>query len=376
MPAGKDEIRALARRGLLDSALALCRRGLEADSADVFAAFMSAKLVPEGQKSADYFRKVQASKSASQAGSAASPELEESYFRLGQFHYAAGKYYLAIPFFRDYLRLYPAGDWKEPAHYWMGNACFSFAQSRPEKTAYLDTGLVYLQKLLEKIGPENYYYALAWEGVAKIKAAKGDAEGAWEAASTALDKAPVDERPPITLLAAQLRHGVNRAEEKALLEKLVSQYPQSLEVRYLRRLNGDADPSKWRSGTGPVRLAAPVSADSAKAAPAKGPDTVTAKLPTRQGPAAQAPQPPENPAVTSGGFTLQLGAFAQAANAQTLAAGIRKLGLSPEIIESERSGKHMYQVRLGRFASADMAQEFANRNLKPNRIMFQTVPAP
>lgn len=360
MPAGKDDIRALARRGLLDSALALCRRGLDADSADVFAAFMSAKLVPEGGKSAEYFRKVLAAKQ----GGAAAPEAEESYFRLGQFNYAAGKYYLAIPFFRDYLRLYPSGDWKEPAHYWMGNACLSFAQARPEKAAYVDTGLVYLEKLLGKIGPENYYYPLAWEGVARMKAAKGDREGAWEAAKTALDKAPDDEKAAITLLAAQLRHDKSREEEKDLLQKLVSKYPQSPEVRYLRRLNGEADPSKWRSGTGPARLAA-APADTAKT-PAR--DTVTAKLPPSR--------PAADTTPAAGGFTLQLGAFAQAANAQSLAAGVRKLGLSPEIVESDRSGKRIYQVRLGRFATADQAQDFANRNLKPNRIMFQAVPAP
>ncbi|MDQ3002915.1 MAG: SPOR domain-containing protein [Fibrobacterota bacterium] len=355
----RDEIMSLARKGYLDSAHALARAALETDPTNPFLLLMLGKLSPGGKESSEYFKKAINS-------SPASPEAEESHFRLGQFHYAAGKYHLAIPNFRDYLRLFPGGNWKEPAHYWMGNACLALAKSRPDRTNYLDTGAVWFQNLLNQSTPDDYYYPLALEGLAKAKAAKGDREGAWQAARTALDKAPEEVRGPLLLLAAQLRQGVNRNEEKGMMARLVGQYPQSPEARYLRKLNLGVDTSRWKSGSSLPRPAVPPAKDSLAFALPKGPDTakdatVTQTLPT-------AVKPGEM------GFTLQLGAFSQASNADAMMTNLAKLGFTAELVESNRGGKRIFQVRLGRFATPDEASEYARLNLKPRRFLSQPVP--
>jgi cell division protein FtsN len=358
----REEILALARKGLLDSAAALCKTVLQSSPDDAFLLLMMGKLSPGGKESSEYFKK--AVKAAP-----ASPEAEESLFRLGQFNYAAGKYHLAIPFFRDYLRLFPKGDWKEPAAYWMGNACLSLAQGRPDKAAYLDSGAAWFQKLLDRSKPVDYYYPLALEGLAKARAAKGDRDGAWESARSALDKAPEEERSPLLLLAAQLRQGVNRDEEKSLMAQLVSRYPQSPEARYLRKINAGLDTSKWKAGSGLPRPSLPPAKDSIASAPAGG------------APAAAAPAVPATaPADAAGdvsagkGYTLQLGAFSQSANAQAMMANLAKLGFAPELAETDRGGKRIYQVRIGRFATAEEASEYAKEKLKPHRFLSQPVP--
>jgi cell division protein FtsN len=363
----RDEITALARKGLLDSAHALARSALETDPANPFLLLMLGKLSPGGRESSEYFKKAI-------SAAPASPEAEESHFRLGQFHYAAGKYHLAIPNFRDYLRLFPAGDWKEPAHYWMGNACLSLAKSRPDRTNYLDSGAVWFQRLLDKSRPDDYYHPLALEGLAKAKAAKGDREGAWQAARTALDKAPEEVRSPLLLLAAQLRQGVNREEEKAMMARLVGQYPQSPEARYLRKLNSGVDTSRWKSGSGLPRPAVPPAKDSLAFALPKAPDSAKAAAAAPSGIPAGTPALPVSGKPGEKGITLQLGAFSQASNAQAMMANLAKLGFTAELLESNRAGKRIYQVRLGRFATPEEAYEYARVNLKPRRFLSQPVP--
>ncbi|MDB5102427.1 MAG: hypothetical protein JWP91_116 [Fibrobacteres bacterium] len=357
--AGRQEIISLARKGLLDSAFGLCKVALDSNPSDPFLLLMMGKLSPGGKESSEYFKK------AIKAGGT-SPEAEESQFRLGQFNYAAGKYHLAIPYFREYLRLFPTGDWKEPAHYWMGNACLSIAQGRPEKAAYLDSGAAWFQKLLDRSHPDDYYYTLALEGLAKAKAAKGDREGAWEAARTALVRAPEEEQSPLLLLSAQLRQGVDRQEEKSLMARLIARYPQSPEARYLRKVNAGLDTSKWKAGSGLPRPNAPLIKDSLAIAPRPA-DSLkkageTPALPSAAKPGTQ-------------GFTLQLGAFSQGANAQAMMSNLAKLGFKPELVETIRAGKRMYQVRLGRFATFEAASEYARVNLKPHRFLSEPVEA-
>lgn len=356
----REEIRSLARRGHFDSALALCRQALESDSGDVYARFMAGKLSPQGKASAEHFKRVLESGKPG-------PESEESRFRLGQYHYAAGKYHLAIPYFREYVRLHPRGDWQEPALYWMGRACLALAQSRPDRAAYLDSGLAYFQRLRDLGPPDGYYHALALEGIAKARLSRGDREGAWQAAQGALEKAPEDERAAILLLAAQLRRDVDREEERRLLRRLADEHPRSPEVRHLRRLNGSTDPARWRAPVPPGPVRPPDSSQAGAPAPAG----VTSTIP--QGGSVPGGDPPRA-AAAGPRYTLQLGAFAQAANARSLAADLAKLGFAPELAEASRGGKAIYQVRLGRFATAEEAQAFAQANLKPRKILFQAVP--
>lgn len=358
--AGRDDILNLARRGMLDSAAALCKQALAADPDNAFLLLMMGKLTQDGKESAEYFKK------ASKLGGA-TPEAEESLFRLGQFHYAAGKYYLAIPCFRDYLNRFPAGDWKQPAHYWMGNACLSLAQGRPDKAAYFDSGAVWFQRMVDQSKPDEYYYPLALEGLAKVKAAKGDRGGAWQAARMAMDKAPEEEQGPLLLLAAQLRQGVDRAEEKNLMSRLLNRYPQSPEARYLRKLNAGVDTARWKSGSGLPRPVPQIPKDSLGIAAAPG----------DANPEPKAPVTPVLPAPAGSGekgYTLQLGAFSQAANAQAMMAGLAKAGFAPEQVESSHGGKRIFQVRLGRFPNAEAAAEYARINLKPRKFLSQPVP--
>jgi cell division protein FtsN len=358
----------LARQGRLDSARDAALRALAAYPASPSLLVLLGKLAPSGPEASEYFK--QAVKAAP-----ASPEAEEAYFRLGQYTYATGKYHLAIPYFRDYLRQYPKGVWKDPALYWMGNACLAYARSREEKAAYLDSGEVWFARLLEAAKPGDYYRTLAFEGLAKAKAGKGDREGAWEAAQRALEKAPEEEKPPLLLLAAQTRQGVDRAAEKDLIGRLMAGYPQSPEARYLRKLNAGADTARWKSGSGLPRPVPAPPRDSLAPPAAGGPKASdTSTLPLARAPA-RAPDTAGKAAAGNPPFTLQCGAFAQAENAAAMAAELSKLGLAPETVARERGGKRIYQVRVGRFATAEEAEAFAREKLKPRRILSQPVPA-
>ena len=356
--ADHDAILALAREGRLDSARAAARKALSARLDDVFLLLLLGKLSAAGQESADYLKR------AIQAGSG-TPEAEEALFRLGQYTYATGKYYLAIPHFRDYLRRYDRGDWKHPALYWMGNACLALARSRDDRMNYLDSGAAWFRKLLEDTRPGEYYHPLALEGLAKAKAGRGDREGAWQTAQEALANAPEEEKPPLLLLAAQTRQGVDRAAEKSLLAQLVAKYPQSPETRYLRRFNANADTSRWKSGPGLPRAPQPArdSSDLATGTGASASASAPAGIPAAR---------PAHDSVPA--YTLQCGAYTQAANAQSMLSALSKLGLSPETVERERGGKRIYQVRVGRFASPEAAEAFARERLKPQKILSQPVP--
>jgi len=355
-PAGREAVLDLARKGFLDSARAAALKALAAHPDDAFLLLLIGKLSPAGQESADYLQK------AIKAGGN-SAEAEEALFRLGQYTYATGKYYLAIPYFRVYLRTYPQGGWRDPATYWMGNACLALVRSRGDKASYLDSGEIWFAKLLDETKPGDYYRPLALEGLAKAKAGKGDREGAWQATMQAMDKAPDEEKPSLLLLGAQTRQGLDRGAEKSLLSQLIANYPQSPEARYLRKLNAGADTARWKSGSGFPRTPVPTAPRDSMVAAGANPDNAK-EAEASVSPAAQAGKP----------FTLQCGAFTQAANAQAMIATLSKLGLVPETLERERGGKRIYQVWVGRFATAEEAEAFARDRLKPQRILSQVIP--
>ena len=154
------------------------------------------------------------------------------------------------------------------------------------------------------------------------------------------------------LLGAQTRQGVDRATEKSLLSQLNAKYPQSPETRYLRKLNSGVDTARWKSGSGFPR--API--------PAAPRDSIAETVPSPAHPLAEKP------------FTLQCGAFTQAANAQAMMSTLSKLGLAPETLERKRGGKIIYQVRVGRFTTPEEAEGFARDRLKPERILSQAIP--
>ncbi len=356
----REAIVKLVHEGLLDSARSLALKVLAASPDSPALLLLLGKLAPSGKEASEYFKR------AISAGGVASTA-EEAYFRLGLYTYATGKYYLAIPNFRDYLTRFPQGEWRDPALYWMGNACLALVRSRNDKAAYLDSAEAWFGRLRDATKPGDYYRPLALEGLAKAKAGKGDREGAWQEVQAALEKAPEEERPPLLLLAAQTRQGTDRAAEKSLLGQLVSKYPQSPEARYLRRLNAGSDTSRWKSGSGFPRAAVP-------------PRDSSAPQPDEVPPTGSSPKAADAAALPSAGdpagkpFTLQCGAFTQAANAEAMMSALEKLGLAPETVERDRGGKRIYQVRVGRFGSADEAEAFARDRLKPQRVLSQPVP--
>ncbi len=347
----REDILSVARKGFLDSAFQMTQRALGADFNDVFALCMMAKLSLDAKRSSELFKKVIQLRGAS-------PEAEESFFRLGQYYYASGKYHQAIPYFRDYLKLFPTGNWHEPARYWMGNACLAYAQSKPDKISYLDSAFAYFEQLGDTKKPDEYYFPLAMEGLAKAKIAKGDRDGAMDAVQGAIAKAPEEEQASLLLLSAQLWQGFNREKEKEAIQKLVKRYPQSPEIRYLTKLNSGAEKERWKSGNGLPKPLIPVIKDS----------TLTEATPSVSNTQTKEFSELEK------GFTLQLGGFSQPANAKTMIENLMKLGLAPELIESSRNGKKFFQVRLGKFKTLDEANEYSKSVLKPQHLLSQPMP--
>ena len=248
----------------------------------------------------------------------------------------------------------------------MGNACLSLAQGRPDKIAYLDSGAAWFQKMVDGSKADDYYYPLALEGLAKAKAAKGDREGAWQAAPRPGQGAGRGtESAAAAGRAAQARRGPRRGKEPdGPADETISAVAGS---RYLRKMNSGVDTSRWKSGSGLPRPALPPAQDTLPMAP-KVQDAGPMPSEVRPVPVPAGPGPSGKP------FTLQLGAFSQAANAQAMMASLAKSGLTAELVESTRGGKPIYQVRIGRFATAEEAAEYAHVNLKPRKFLSQPVP--
>lgn len=83
-------------------------------------------------------------------------------------------------------------------------------------------------------------------------------------------------------------------------------------------------------------------------------------------PAQPAAEPPAPSVVTSGGahpgIYLQVGAFADAANAERVAQQLRQANLAPvQVVDAEVGGRHMRRVRLGPLAGVDAADQLSTR---------------
>jgi cell division protein FtsN len=87
-------------------------------------------------------------------------------------------------------------------------------------------------------------------------------------------------------------------------------------------------------------------------------EPVASKTPTQKSPAETAKKPP---AGTSGLYYVQIAAFADRAQAQTLADKYKKQGYTPVIDPRQTSTKTWYRVRLGGYASRDKAVELLNK---------------
>ncbi len=303
-----SELTELVRSGFLDSARTINGTALKANPEDPGTRLLAAKLSLEGTKAHQLFRGLADGKNPG-------PEQAESLYRTAQYFYATGRYHMAIPYFRKYIQLHPQGDLMEPAHYWMAQACVIYSQQNsPDKADYLDTSRVYLNSLQKNITVGHYYHSLAWEGLARTALAQRDTLEALRAYRLALESAPDDVRPTILFLLARLE-GFDSPEGRRKVSLLRSSFANSLETGLLPSPVGSPGVPSWNEN------------------------------------ASQA-------------FTLQVGAFSQAANAQNLESRLRRLGLSPRIVR-DVAEKGLYRVYVGEFASQAEAKAWSDTRLIP-----------
>jgi cell division septation protein DedD len=255
----------------------------------------------------------------------------EAIYRIGQYHYAAGRYNLAIPQFRLYLARYPGGAWAEASAYWMAYSCLQFARSRPDRAAYLDTAETYVTALESK-GRGAYYWPLARAARARILLARGtkdDSVSAARALRDARSTVPPEEAAGVLLLSLQAQPAA--PEAAAWDDSLRWDYPLSPEARLL----GQPKPRVAASPT-PAPAATPM------------PQVVPRPEPV--------PPKPDPAPLKKGGSSLQLGAFAQRDNAERFRAELAAKKIDARIVPLTASGKTLYRVLAGNYPDAETAQ--------------------
>ena len=217
----RQEVSRLASQGLLDEALDQVERNASSLPASWNAMFRG-KLELDGDKAARGYKAA--------AADSAPPQMRgEALFRQGQYQYAAGRYHLAVPLFREYLTRYPTGVWSEASAYWMAYSCIQLVRQRPGKDGYLDTAQAYLRKL-EFRGRSGYYWPLARATQARVLLMRGDTVGAQRALRDARGKAPAEEMPGVLLLSLQAG---DPGDGGAWADSLRWDYPLSPETRLL-----------------------------------------------------------------------------------------------------------------------------------------------
>ena len=127
----RQEVSRLASQGRLDEALERVHQN-ESSLPAAWNAMFRGKLELDGDKSARGYKAA--------SGDSAPPQMRsEAVFRQGQYQYAAGRYHLAIPHFREYLARHPNGAWAEASSYWMAYSCIQLVKQRGGREAYLDS---------------------------------------------------------------------------------------------------------------------------------------------------------------------------------------------------------------------------------------------
>lgn len=319
----RREVGALAAQGRLDEAQALVVRYGD-DIPATWRAMFSGKLELDGEASA---------KGYAGAGVDSAPEQMrgEAVYRIGQYHYAAGRYNLAIPQFRQYLAGHPDGPWAEAAAYWMAYSCLQFARSRPDRIAYLDTAESYLNALEAK-GRDTYYWPLARAAHARVSLERGDTSRAAPALRDARASVPPEEAAGVLLLSLQAQPAA--PEAAGWEDSLRWDYSLSPEARSL-------------PGSG-ARAATPI------------PQVV---------PRPEAPVAKPEPSPARGGFSLQLGAFAQRENAERLSAELASRKIGARIVPLATGGKTLYRVLAGNYPDAETAQREGKKLGYPFRVV-------
>lgn len=257
------------------------------------------------------------------SGNASAEMRGEAIFRLAQYHYAAGRYNLAIPQFRRYHAEYPRGEWADASAYWMAYACLQYVRQRAGREAYLDTANAYLDRIEER-GRTGYYWPLARAARARTALLRGDTAATARLLEDARAGAPAEEKPGALLLSLQAWRNSPAAPEWE--DALRWNYPLSPETRIL-------DPAPRASD---VR--------------------------------ATAPRAQETP-----GHALQLGAFSQRENADRLRNELAGKRMDARIEAFEHGGNILYRVMVGNYPDAETASREGRRVLTPLGYKFRVV---
>jgi cell division septation protein DedD len=335
----RQEVSRLASQGRLDEALDQVGKNADALPGSWNAMFRG-KLELDGDKSARGYK-------AASTDSAPPQMRGEALFRQGQYQYAAGRYNLAIPPFREYLARYPTGAWSEASAYWMAYSCIQLVRLKPGKDAYLDSAQAYLRKL-EFRGRTGYYWPLARAAQGRVLLLRGDTVGAQRALRDARGKAPAEEVPGVLLLSLQTENstGARSASAGQWEDSLRWGYPLSPETKLL------GTPARPRAVAAPVVVPPVVQ-------PAPAPQPVnTAKT---------APQ------TSSGSWSLQLGVFSQPENARKFVKELAAKKITARIETMPGRTAPLHRVLYGAFATEAVAAADGKRLLRPKGYEFRVV---
>jgi tetratricopeptide (TPR) repeat protein len=261
----------------------------------------------------------------------------EAALTLGQLHYARGEYRQAAESFARAAAHFDPSR-KAEARYWAGLAWLgagdpSQARSFFEEAARGESR----QSAGARLG-----VALCWEQAQRP-------ERALETLQSLVANDPDEAGPAALEHLAALATRLDRPElARRARDRLVHDYPSSIEAM------------------------------RAELAPAA---TATARPPAapRPRPAATAPvaRPAPPPAAVHGPFTVQIGAFRDAARAAQLAERARRGGFTPVRVSAlEDAGGALYAVRVGVYATAEDARDAGARLGRALTVAWRVVSAP
>ena len=322
----RREVAGLSAQGKLEAALALVENSSLPPSTSNL---LGGKLELRGDVSQKKFESVISDPDAAPAARG------EALFRLGQLHYAAGQYRFAIPQFREYLTGYPKGAWADPAAYWMAYSCLQFSLVSHQK-AYLDSGLKYLERFKSKKTSGDYYRPLALSAKARTlltRGKRGDTATALTVLREAQHRSPAEEIPGIMLLAARALQHSNPDDGKEWEDSLLWDYPFSPEALLLSsspKFKNILIPSSPKSKT---QVSTP-----------------------------SAPSPR---------YTLQLGLFSVARNAEEMRKRLAAKKIVVRVEQVTSDGDRMYRVLYGDFPDAPSARQEGTRIFKRLAYAFQ-----
>jgi len=283
----------------LDSA----RHRLDKNPDDQRALLYLGKHEQKGERAAEYLQKLAASRIKGK-------NQESALFLLGQYYYARGRYSLSVAHFARLIRAYPKGEKKFKALYWLGLGYNAQNKRDSAKT------VLFLLKLDD---PNGYLRAQVGLGVLAAKA--GQIAESNRHLNNALSLGDNSLRSTAYYQLHKNFSGVNDQKNADLFgQKLVREFPNSLEAEKLKKANHGELPS-FLNAEGGDKLA------------------------------------------VFGKFTLQLGAFSIKENAKRFQERLKLNFDNVEVVEVKKGSASFFLVWLGYFEDREKAERFAKGKL-------------